>query len=131
MVSLLSPIVPPNVTLAPVHLIVNHSNSFQLVCTGTGNPPVSLLWYTSNSQEPLQNSTKSLTITTNTVYDLSGLALTRSVLHVIAANKYWEGKIKCQGENNVSNLIGTVEYREAFVIVQGMMIIINVFLELC
>lgn len=131
MVSLLSPIVPPNVTLTPSHLIINHSSSFQLLCTGTGNPPVSLLWYTSDSQEPLQNLGNSLNITTNTVYDLPSLALTRSILHVISADKYWEGRIKCQGENNVSNLIGTVDYGEAFVIVQGMMVISITLLEFC
>ena len=113
----ISPLDPPNVTLASEDLVVNNSDTFLLFCDINGIPAPAVVWYLNNV--PLHNSGELFVISTSYETLLLNVEKTTSTLKVLNASKDAEGNYSCVGSNSAENFIGADHKHTMSVFVQG------------
>lgn len=104
-------------------VIGNESSSASLICIFTGIPQPSVAWTSLNMSSGLQASIveDSVKYAINETYEPGGQGLmnVRSVLTVLDLSKSDELFYRCDGNNNITNLLNVDSTAQALLIVQG------------
>ena len=112
---------PPDVSLSPISLTVNETDTVSFICTVFAIPTAIIHWINDKSSYlPLSvDSNLNVTITNSTKDHPSRFPLYISNLTISSATKQHEGNYTCLAINNVINLINTHENQTASLTVQG------------
>ena len=117
---------PPNVTLTPMNITVNESDSVTFMCETFGVPGPQIFWYNSSSPGDVGDSSTALqaqpgvlSITSGNRSHFSGFPIITSNLTIVSVLKHDETNYTCVAVNNVTNLIGTPESAASSLTVQG------------
>ena len=115
---------PPNVTiLEPLQLIVNQTQPASFVCQAYGIPTPTIFWIKLSNGMFLTDSSDGLNITESLIPP----ATLESTLTFPSTRKTDESGYRCEGNNGVTNVIGSPENDTVNLLVQGEFF--NLFLQ--
>ena len=107
---------PPNVTtLEPLELIVNHTQSATFVCEAYGIPIPAITWVKVVNETVVIEASGVIDITEEIVR----VNTRESVLTFLDTVKTDESIYRCEGENGITNVIGSPENDTVSLLVQG------------
>ena len=116
---------PPNLLSSFNKTVENITNTLNLSCTFEGFPKPQIHWYINTTSlkgdEKELNHSKRLTV----FYEVDENQNPYSELQLVNFSEGDEGSYRCVGSNGVENLIGAVDHFEAFITVQGKVIILT------
>lgn len=109
---------PPNLLSGLANRITNESDTLKLHCNYTGVPSPSIVWYrnVSNSFEILQNTGDRIRIVE---IKSEEEGVTNSNIDIFNVTIQDDGIYRCQGVNNIPNLIDAKESTEASITIHG------------
>ena len=109
----------PDVSVSPLSVVSNESDSIVLVCQVSGLPVPNIVWLNSSSDVSLSAPTESGSVTVTLNQSPSDIPVIVSNLSISGILKIHEANYTCVANNGIENLLGTPENATVPVIVQG------------
>ena len=109
----------PDVSVSPLSIVANESDSIVLVCQVSALPVPNIVWLNSSSDVSLSAPTESGSVTVTLNQSPSDIPVIVSNLSISGILKIHEANYTCVASNGIENLLGTPENAIVPVIVQG------------